>query len=92
MTVFLGLCDCNDVNWSGDLCNDCSETFYGPTCEPWMMALYMVPNQALDTGTVIAQAIGGTCISFIRLRMSSSLLCYFQFRWHDNSRVGSQLP
>ena len=50
MTVFLGLCDCNDVNWSGDLCNDCSETFYGPTCEPWMMALYMVPNQALDTG------------------------------------------
>ena len=50
MTVFLGLCDCNDVNWSGDLCNDCSETFYGSNCEPWMMALYMVPNQALDTG------------------------------------------
>ena len=46
-----GLCDCDDVNWSGDLCDVCSETFYGRNCEPWMMALYMVANQALDTGT-----------------------------------------
>ncbi|WAR18704.1 TEuncharacterized [Mya arenaria] len=45
-----GHCDCEDDNWSGYLCDRCSEAFYGPDCLPLIKVLDIVPNQGLDKG------------------------------------------
>lgn len=52
------MCDCIGVNWSGDLCDKCSETFYGPDCLPLIMALQVVPNQGSDKGGTVVHVWG----------------------------------
>ncbi|XP_076092310.1 uncharacterized protein LOC143063814 [Mytilus galloprovincialis] len=53
-----GICECIGVNWSGDLCDKCSETYYGPDCLPLIMALQVVPNQGSDKGGTVVHVWG----------------------------------
>ena len=50
LLTILGQCDCESTQWSGTLCESCSDSFYGPSCLPLMMALTIMPDQGLDTG------------------------------------------
>ncbi|XP_046573868.1 uncharacterized protein LOC124281912 isoform X2 [Haliotis rubra] len=45
-----GNCYCVADNWSGDLCDTCSETFYGPNCFPYTNVLNIIPSSGPDTG------------------------------------------
>ncbi|XP_052075239.1 uncharacterized protein LOC127712684 [Mytilus californianus] len=45
-----GTCDCIGAQWTGRLCDICSETFYGPDCLPLLTVLNVIPNQGLDRG------------------------------------------
>ncbi|XP_052092546.1 uncharacterized protein LOC127729013 [Mytilus californianus] len=53
-----GMCDCIGVNWSGYLCDKCSETYYGPDCLPLIMVLQVVPNQGSDKGGTVVHVLG----------------------------------
>ena len=48
--LFAGKCVCNSVNWAGDLCDSCNDTFYGPSCLPLMTALTVSPSAGPDIG------------------------------------------
>ncbi|VDI49478.1 Hypothetical predicted protein [Mytilus galloprovincialis] len=53
-----GMCECIGVNWSDDLCDKCTETYYGPDCLPLITALQVVPNQGSDKGGTVVHVWG----------------------------------
>ena len=70
MTIcFIGECICDDVNWSGALCNRCSETFYGRSCLPLMKVLQVAPVTGPDVGGTVVQVFGHN------FRNSTEYLC-----------------
>lgn len=48
--MYIGTCDCFDAQWTGSLCDICSDTFYGPDCQALLTVLNVIPNQGLDKG------------------------------------------
>ncbi|CAG2246401.1 unnamed protein product [Mytilus edulis] len=52
------MCECIGVNWSGDLCDKCSETYYGSDCLPLITVLQVVPNQGSDKGGTVVHVWG----------------------------------
>ena len=55
---FLGLCDCDGINWSGDTCNSCSDKFYGPLCQPLMKVFTIAPSSGPDIGGNLVHVFG----------------------------------
>ncbi|XP_046567358.1 uncharacterized protein LOC124275747 [Haliotis rubra] len=45
-----GTCICESPNWSGNLCDQCNETFYGPDCLPLPTVLSVSPDAGPDVG------------------------------------------
>ncbi|XP_053379664.1 uncharacterized protein LOC128548542 isoform X2 [Mercenaria mercenaria] len=45
-----GLCKCESNNWTGYLCDRCSETFYGPDCLPLIKVLEIIPSRGPEKG------------------------------------------
>ena len=53
-----GECVCDGVNWSGLLCDECSETFYGPNCLPLLKVLQVAPDTGPDVGGIVVHVLG----------------------------------
>ena len=53
-----GRCVCSGPNWSGVLCDVCSEAFYGPMCQPLMKVLQVAPDRGPDVGGTIVHVYG----------------------------------
>ncbi|KAH3832132.1 hypothetical protein DPMN_105409 [Dreissena polymorpha] len=69
--LMTGLCVCNTDNWTGALCDKCSEAFYDPECLPLVTVLDVVPRQGIDKGGNTVHVWGHN------FQESSSYVCKF---------------
>jgi hypothetical protein len=59
LTIYsTGDCHCDSVNWAGDLCDECNNTFYGPDCLPLTTVLDISPSAGPDTGETLVHISG----------------------------------
>ena len=60
-----GTCTCDSINWTGNLCDQCADKFYGINCLPLPKVVSLIPSYSSDAGN--------TSITILAYNLNESL-------------------